>query len=95
LSMPTKVPSYLVSGTPVLVYGPPGVAQVEYARTAGWGFVVDGRDVEALADAIRRLATDGALRQRLSAAARRVIMNHDATRVRSAFRAVLARAAAA
>jgi len=95
LSMPTKVPSYLVSGTPVLVYGPPGVAQVEYARTAGWGFVVDGRDVEALADAIRRLATDGALRQRLSAAARRVVMNHDATRVRSAFRVVLARAAAA
>jgi len=95
LSMPTKVPSYLVSGTPVLVYGPPGVAQVEYARTAGWGFVVDGRGVKALADAIGRLATDRALRHRLSAAAQRVVMNHDATRVRSAFRAVLARAAAA
>ncbi len=95
LSMPTKVPSYLVSGTPVLVYGPPGVAQVEYARTAGWGFVVDGRGVKALADAIGRLATDRALRHRLSAAAQRVVMNHDATRVRSAFRGVLARAAAA
>src|SRR5260221_9876412 len=32
LSMPTKVPSYLVSGTPVLVYGPAEAAQVDYAR---------------------------------------------------------------
>jgi glycosyltransferase involved in cell wall biosynthesis len=96
LSMPTKVPSYLVSGTPTLVYGPAEVAQVEYARTAGWGFIVDGRGVNALADAITRLATDEALRERLSATARRfAVAYHDASRVRSAFQTVLARAAAA
>jgi glycosyltransferase involved in cell wall biosynthesis len=95
LSMPTKVPSYLVSGTPVLVYGPAEVAQVEYARTAGWGFVVHGRGVKALADAITRLTTDGALRERLSATAQLVaVANHDAIHVRSAFQAVLAGAAA-
>src|SRR5581483_7422367 len=30
-SMPTKVPEYLVSGVPILLYAPPGIAQVEYA----------------------------------------------------------------
>lgn len=90
LSMPTKVPSYLASGTPVLVYGPRGVAQVEYARSAGWGHVVEGPDRAALAGGIRRLAQDGALRRELSATATRVAAErHDSASVRVAFQAAL------
>ena len=36
-SMPTKVPAYMASGTPILVYGPRGVAQVDYADARGLG----------------------------------------------------------
>jgi glycosyltransferase involved in cell wall biosynthesis len=94
LSMPTKVPSYLVSGTPVLVYGPAGVAQVDYARAAGWGEIVDRRDVAALGHAIMTLATDMNLRERLSATARRVAAErHDSATVRTQFQAALTTAA--
>jgi glycosyltransferase involved in cell wall biosynthesis len=94
LSMPTKAPSYLVSGTPVLVYGPTGVAQVDYARTAGWGEIVDRRDVAALSQAIVRLAGDLGLRERLSQIARRVAAErHDSATVRVQFQAALAAAA--
>jgi len=94
LSMPTKVPSYLVSGTPVLAYGPPGVAQIEYAREADWGLLVERREPAALASGIRRLASDMALRRRLAAAARQLAAaRHDSTTVRSSFQATLAAAA--
>jgi glycosyltransferase involved in cell wall biosynthesis len=93
LSMPTKVPSYLVSGTPILVYGPSGVAQVEYARSAGWGHVVDGPDRAALVGAIRRLAGDTVLRRELSATATRIAAErHDSASVRVAFQAALTEA---
>jgi glycosyltransferase involved in cell wall biosynthesis len=91
LSMPTKVPSYLVSGTPILVYGPSGVAQVDYAREAGWGHVVDQPDRTVLANAIKRLAGDLTLRRELSAAARRLAAGrHDSTIVRAGFQTALA-----
>ena len=94
LSMPTKVPGYMASGTPILVYGPPHTAQVDYAAKSGWGLVVPRRDPEALAAAIRRLATDAALRRRLSETARRAAReNHDAAVVRQGFREMLWEAA--
>lgn len=93
LSMPTKVPSYLVSGTPILVYGPAGVAQVDYARAAGWGHVVDQQDECALVAAVKRLAGDPALRQELSATARRIAAElHDSATVRIGFQSALAAA---
>jgi len=90
-SMPTKVPSYLVSGTPILVYGPTGVAQVDYARAAQWGHVVDHADRAALVAAIKQLAGDVVLRQQLSTTARRIAMErHDSAVVRAGFQSVLA-----
>jgi len=94
-SMPTKVPSYLVTGTPVLVYGSADVAQVEYAASQGWGFVVDQPDEDDLAAGMRRILTDITLRRQLSeAACRTAWKNHDVTVVRARFQAVLAEAAA-
>jgi glycosyltransferase involved in cell wall biosynthesis len=93
LSMPTKVPSYLVSGTPVLVYGPPEVAQVRYAREAEWGHVVQEQGAEAVAAGLRTLIEDQALRQSLSGNARRLAAErHDVTAVRTCFQAALASA---
>ncbi|HKQ30777.1 MAG TPA: glycosyltransferase [Burkholderiales bacterium] len=95
-SMPTKVPAYLLSSTPILVYAPDMIAQTDYARRAGWGAVVGRRDVNALGDTIKRLLNDAAWRAQLSQAARATaIAHHDMTKVRSGFQSLLSRAAAA
>ena len=94
-SMPTKVPAYLVSGAPVLVYGPPEVAQVRYALDRAWGHVVSHRDPVVLRAGIRAVLEDMLLRRHLSQAARAVAAEeHDAVRVRHRFQDALRRAAA-
>ncbi len=93
-SMPTKVPAYMCSGTPVLVYGPGEVASVQYAEREGWGYVVSEQGVDKLVDAIKVLAADDELRKRLALRAKEVALkNHDAGHVRAAFRRELAAAA--
>jgi glycosyltransferase involved in cell wall biosynthesis len=95
-SMPTKVPAYLFSGTPVLVYGPPQVAQVKYAQRGRWGYTVLERREESLDTALRRLSMDVAERVRLSNAAYETAsLHHDLASVRHAFRRELERAAQA
>ena len=94
-SMPTKVPAYLAVGTPILAYGPAEVAQVSYAKKAGWGMPVTVRDMGTLKDALKRLATDMQLRQDFSGRARQMAaMHHDARVVREQFQAALADASA-
>jgi glycosyltransferase involved in cell wall biosynthesis len=93
-SMPTKVPSYLVAGTPCLVYGSGETAQVRYALDSGWGHVITQRSMPMLKEGLRRIATDMPLRQRLSEAAHRAAVNHDVKRVRTAFQDVLCETAA-
>lgn len=93
-SMPTKVPAYLFSGTPILAYGPGEVAQVRYARERDWALVVDRPGVAPLAAGLRRLLEDLPLRERLSANARRTALaNHDAAQVRTRFQGRLEAAA--
>jgi glycosyltransferase involved in cell wall biosynthesis len=94
-SMPTKVPAYLASGTPVLVYGPRGVAQVDYALEHGWGHVVSNRDANALDAGLREVLESAPLRERLRRRAQAVAAErHDAALVRSDFQALLSRIAA-
>jgi hypothetical protein len=87
--MPTKIPSYLVSGTPILVYGSSQTAQVQYALDSGWGHTITQRSVTKLKIELRRIVDDLSLRQRLSAAARKASNNHNANVVRPAFQNVL------
>lgn len=94
-SMPTKIPSYLVSGTPVFVYGSPKTAQVQYALDSGWAHTLTHRSITQLKLELRRIVDDLPLRQRLSAAARLASKNHDANVVRPAFQDVLRQAAEA
>jgi glycosyltransferase involved in cell wall biosynthesis len=93
-SMPTKVPAYLASGTPILVYGPRGVAQVDYAAREGWGHVVSEQDVAAVDRGLRRILTDQGLRESLHRRAQVVASaNHDMTQVREGFQDALKAAA--
>jgi glycosyltransferase involved in cell wall biosynthesis len=92
-SMPTKVPAYMISGSPVLVYGPSDLATVAYAAKEGWGLTVSERGGSALTTALRQLASDVPLRERIGrraiAIARR---NHDAASVTQAFKTALTQA---
>ena len=93
-SMPTKVPAYLASGTPILAYGPPGVAQIDYAREDDWALVVERQGVEGLAVAMQELIENVQLRQRLSANAKNcAAQNNDSALVRREFQAALCSAA--
>lgn len=90
LSMPTKIPAYLTSGTPILVYGPKNVAQVEYARAARWGYIVDEGSLDHLERGISELIANGELRARLSLMARQAAKkNHDDRMVRANFQKAL------
>lgn len=92
-SMPTKVPAYLVSGTPILVYGPESVAQVRYAEQREWGHVVSQQGVRHLMDGILELVNNINLRMELSSTARAVAAsNHNVKKVRSRFQSVLCNA---
>jgi glycosyltransferase involved in cell wall biosynthesis len=92
-SMPTKVPEYLVSGVPILLYGPAGIAQVAYAERAGWGMTVTQPAPALLDAALQRVVEDHALRRQLVRRARQTAAAwHDAATVRAAFRSALNRA---
>jgi glycosyltransferase involved in cell wall biosynthesis len=90
LSLPTKAPAYMMSGTPILVYAPPDVATADYASREGWGYVVPSRGTTGLKAAVKLLMGDESLRESLGRRARLVAQaNHDAAKVRPAFWQVL------
>lgn len=90
-SMPTKVPEYMASGTPVLVYAPPHAPSAEYALWEGWGIVVSQRDPHLLEEAISSLMNSEELRASLGSRGRELaIRNHDAQIVRHRFWSLLA-----
>ncbi len=94
LSMPTKVPAYMACGTPVLVYGPPGIATVRYAERDGWAHVLSTPGIPSLRKTLLWLVKDQAARERLG---RRAFIlgleRHDAAIIRPAFHKALADAA--
>lgn len=95
-SMPTKVPAYMISGTPVLVYGPPTLAAVRYAVDAGWGHVIDEPGPTRLVPAIARLLDDEPYRRELGRRAQqRAEEAHEIGGVRRRFWAALSMAAEA
>ncbi|MDR4477322.1 MAG: hypothetical protein R3B11_15150 [Nitrospira sp.] len=86
LSLPTKAPAYMISGTPVLVYAPADVATARYATREAWGYVVSEQGQEAVKAGLTRLMDDASLRERLGRRAQAVaVARHDAERVRREF----------
>lgn len=86
-----KIPAYMMSGTPVLVYGPPDVASVEYAIKEKWAYVVAKKDEKTLKEAIIELASNPGLRERLGRRAQEIgIRDFDANKIRQRFCTALA-----
>lgn len=91
-SMPTKLPAYLLSGTPVLGYGPMQTAQMSYLSRHGCGHPVSRRGVDAVLDGLVTVLDDAGLRARLAERALAVVeRSHHAGHVRNAFQSRLAR----
>jgi glycosyltransferase involved in cell wall biosynthesis len=90
LSMPGKIPAYMASGTPILVYGPADLAQVRYAIREGWGYVVSQKGIRYVKQGLLKLINDNALRQSLSDTSKfQARKNYDANIVRSRFHVLL------
>lgn len=93
-SFQTKVPEYLASGTPTLVYGPPANPNVRYASTQGWGVVVNQEDEILLVKALLQLMEDEDLRQTLGQKSRALAFSrHNAETVRQSFQDLIRQAA--
>ena len=89
-SMPTKVPSYLISNTPIIAYGPKDVAQIKYAIENEWAYVVCKRSIKELKDKIIRLINDISYNKKLVKNAKKTFYKfHNARDVRIDFQKVL------
>jgi glycosyltransferase involved in cell wall biosynthesis len=86
-SFPTKVSEYMISGTPILVYGDTRTGLTKYALKEKWGYVVTENSKAALCRAITDLYTNIYLRKELAAKAQQIaIEREDAITVRENFR---------
>lgn len=93
-SWPTKMPEYMASRVPVLMYGPLEAGFVEYARNEGWAHVIERRDQEYLTATLRRLLDDDRFLAKPVERARALASTrHDMRVVRSRFQAALFAAA--
>jgi glycosyltransferase involved in cell wall biosynthesis len=91
-SMSTKVPEFMMSGSPVLLYGPDNVAPIQYAIKEGWGYTVTERNIDILEGAIKKLVQDTKLRQRLSERAQEIArLNHDSQKISREFQEIFIR----
>jgi glycosyltransferase involved in cell wall biosynthesis len=90
-SLSTKAHLYMMSGTPVLVYGPAHSGTVEYAIREGWGLVVAERSVAKLTDALVEILTASRRMHQLRSNAEVCIQrHHDMVTGRKRFRELLA-----
>ena len=77
LSISSKSHLYMMSGRPVLIYGPPWSGTVDYARSSGWGVVIDRRDDRELARGLNEFSFPDTVREIVAKAATVVKKNHD------------------
>jgi glycosyltransferase involved in cell wall biosynthesis len=86
-SMPTRLPAYMASGTPILVYGSSEVAQVKYAKKFGWAHVIEKHEQTALKSGLRQLKDDQNLREKISKTAQDIACSrHNGALLRQKFR---------
>jgi glycosyltransferase involved in cell wall biosynthesis len=86
-SFPTKVSEYMISGTPILVYGDERTGLTKYALKEKWAYVVTENNIEVLTRAIQELINDEQMRKQLAATAQTIaVAREDAVMVKENFR---------
>ena len=84
--MPTKLPAYMISGRPILVYGDKSIAQAKYALKDGWGLCVTNRSSQDLKKAINKLLLDADIINNLvENSYKTLIKNHNLLKVKLDF----------
>ncbi len=68
-SFPSKIPTYLAAGRPILFHGPDYAGPAQYLKTTGAGFICRSMDPDAVYDGLMHLVEDSALYARLAIAA--------------------------
>lgn len=86
LSMPTKVPEHMISGTPVILHGPSTAAPIAYGIRDNWGYVIDQPDKALLKEKIVALMDSVELREKAGKPAQILAReHHDLAAVREKF----------
>jgi glycosyltransferase involved in cell wall biosynthesis len=86
-SFPTKVSEYMISGTPILVYGDKSTGITKYAISGKWAYIVTENDKVKLVNAINELYNKPALRKQLAQLAQQIAeAKEDDRTVRDNFR---------
>ena len=89
-SFPTKVSEYMISGTPILVYGDPQTAVTKYALKDKWAYVITEKKKENLINAITELYNSPGLRKQLAERAQKIALEkEDSGIIREQFRTCL------
>lgn len=89
-SMPTKAPEYMISGTPIIVFGPKETALVKDAVRNNWAKVVTENSVDKLAEAVNTLLNNNILRIRIAENAIKIAeTNYDSVKIRNQFKEVI------
>lgn len=86
-SFPTKVSEYMISGTPILVYGDKSTGLTKYAISGQWSYIVTENNKAKLVQAITELYNKPGLREQLATLAQQIAeANEDDRTVRDNFR---------
>jgi len=89
-SMPTKIPEYMISGTPIIIFAPEVTAVVKYAKEFKWAKLVTVNSVNELSKAIIQLIQDKEERQRIGQNAERIAEDrYNSIKVRNDFRTLI------
>lgn len=89
-SMPTKVPEYMISGTPIIIFAPESTAVAQYAKKFGWAKLITQNDVNEISKSIELLL--GHQEQRRALASKAINLaekNHNLRQVNKEFRETL------
>lgn len=80
-SMPTKVPEYMMSGTPILIFAPEMTALVKYAKKSEWAKIVSKNDIPNLCIAIKDLILNKYSREKIGQNAKKIAKEKHDSRI--------------
>ncbi|MBV5315331.1 MAG: glycosyltransferase [Prolixibacteraceae bacterium] len=87
LSMPTKVPEYLVAGVPILVFAHEITALYKYAKKESWAFTINSENLKNIENILIEIRNDYKRRVQFSKTAQRIgIHNHNIHNIRNSFK---------
>jgi glycosyltransferase involved in cell wall biosynthesis len=76
-SFPTKVSEYMISGTPILVFGDDSTCLTKYAVKDQWAYIVTENKIESLEKAIVELYQNAILKQQLATRAQQIAIEKE------------------